>query len=86
MDVAPKAISGIGTLGRAVLRAPSVLAKNATHYRIIVDQLRYHWPNGVVPYTIDAAFTSTERAAIASGINHIHENSCVRSLKDQSQF
>ena len=43
--------------------------------------LRYHWPNGVVPYTIDAAFTSTERAAIASGIDHIHENSCVRSFK-----
>ena len=43
--------------------------------------LRYHWPNGVVPYTIDAAFTSTERAAIASGIEHIHENSCIRSLE-----
>ena len=40
--------------------------------------IRYHWPNGVVPYTIDAAFTSTERAAIASGIEHIHENSCIR--------
>ena len=42
--------------------------------------IRYHWPNGVVPYTIDAAFTSTERAAIASGIEHIHENSCIRSF------
>merc|ERR1719312_1730083 len=38
-----------------------------------LSKLTYHWPNGVVPYTIDAAFTSTERAAIASGINHIHE-------------
>ena len=44
--------------------------------------IRYHWPNGVVPYTIDAAFTSTERAAIASGIEHIHENSCIRSFLD----
>ena len=39
---------------------------------------RYHWPNGVVPYVIDAAFTTTERASIAEGITHIHENSCVR--------
>ena len=44
--------------------------------------IRYHWPNGVVPYTIDAAFTSTERAAIASGIEHIHENSCIRFWRD----
>merc|ERR1719150_3106860 len=43
-----------------------------------LSKLTYHWPNGVVPYTIDAAFTSTERAAIASGIEHIHENSCIR--------
>merc|ERR1719337_482936 len=46
-----------------------------------LSKLTYHWPNGVVPYTIDAAFTSTERAAIASGINHIHENSCVRFVE-----
>merc|ERR1712212_1021415 len=46
-----------------------------------LSKLTYHWPNGVVPYTIDAAFTSTERAAIASGIDHIHENSCVRFVE-----
>merc|ERR1712212_476292 len=46
-----------------------------------LSKLTYHWPNGVVPYTIDAAFTSTERAAIASGIEHIHENSCVRFVE-----
>merc|ERR1712013_116260 len=46
-----------------------------------LSKLTYHWPNGVVPYTIDAAFTSTERAAIASGIEHIHENSCIRFVE-----
>merc|ERR1719447_203178 len=46
-----------------------------------LSKLTYHWPNGVVPYTIDAAFTSSERAAIASGIEHIHENSCVRFVE-----
>merc|ERR1719225_2112062 len=39
-----------------------------------LSKLTYHWPNGVVPYTIDAAFTSTERAAIASGLE---QNGCV---------
>merc|ERR1719275_206610 len=46
-----------------------------------LSKLTYHWPNGVVPYTIDPTFASTERAAIASGINHIHENSCVRFVE-----
>ena len=37
-----------------------------------------HWGNGLVPYTIDAAFTSSERAVIAQGITHVEENSCLR--------
>ena len=31
-----------------------------------------------MPYVIDAAFSTTERASIAEGITHIHDNSCVR--------
>ena len=38
----------------------------------------YRWPNGIVPYTIDAAFSDFEREIIASGFNHVQNNSCVR--------
>ena len=40
----------------------------------------YHWPNGVLYYTIDAAFSESERAVIASGFSHVEENSCIRYL------
>ena len=38
----------------------------------------YHWPNGVLYYTIDAAFDSTERATIAAGMKMVEDNSCIR--------
>ena len=38
----------------------------------------YRWPNGYVPYNIDDAFSDSERAIIASGFNHVQNNSCVR--------
>ena len=40
----------------------------------------YHWPNGVLYYTIDAAFDSTERATIAAGMKMVEDNSCIRSF------
>ena len=47
------------------------------HYILFVI-LRNHWGSGLVPYTIDAAFTTSERAVIAQGIKHVEENSCLR--------
>ena len=44
----------------------------------ILAPLAYHWPNGILYYTIDAAFSSSERAVIASGFTHMEENSCIR--------
>ena len=38
----------------------------------------HRWPNGIVPYTIDAAFSESERAIIASAFTHVQNNSCVR--------
>ena len=38
----------------------------------------YHWPNGILYYSIDAAFSAAERAVIASGFTHVEENSCIR--------
>merc|ERR1712123_115371 len=29
-----------------------------------------HWPNAIVPYVVDASFSSSERAVIAQGIKH----------------
>ena len=31
-----------------------------------------------MPYSIDAAFTSSERAVIAGGIKHVEDNTCIR--------
>ena len=44
----------------------------------MTSPVRYHWPNGVIPYTIDAAFSSRERAIIAGGFQSIHDNTCIR--------
>ena len=49
----------------------------------ILAPVAYHWPNGILFYTIDAAFSTAERAIIASGITHIEENSCIRSSLDR---
>ena len=38
----------------------------------------YHWPNGVLYYTIDAEFDATERATIAAGMKMVEDNSCIR--------
>ena len=46
--------------------------------RSIQRDIRYRWPNALVPYTIDADFTSDDRAVIAQAMAHIMENSCVR--------
>jgi len=44
----------------------------------ILASVSYHWPNGVLYYTIDAAFDSTERATIAAGMKMVEDNSCIR--------
>ena len=41
----------------------------------------YLLPNGILYYTIDAAFSQAERAIIASSFAHIEGNTCIRSLK-----
>ena len=46
--------------------------------RNILAPLTYHWPNGILYYTIDASFSDSERAVIASGFTHVEENSCIR--------
>jgi len=60
-------------------------AKGAKHEKLKetklgLSKLKYHWPNGEVPYVISADFSSEERAIIAQGITHIHDNSCVRFI------
>ena len=44
----------------------------------LLNIFSYHWPNGVLYYTIDAAFDSTERATIAAGMKMVEDNSCIR--------
>ena len=39
--------------------------------------LRYRWPGSVMHYSIDAAFTTDERAVIAAGMKHVSERTCI---------
>ena len=39
----------------------------------------YHWPNGIMYYTIDAAFSASERAVIASGEVLLSAGNCAQS-------
>ena len=48
--------------------------------------LRYRWPNSVLYYTIDAAFTNDERAIIAAGIANIQDNSCIEFVPRTDEF
>merc|ERR1719505_441681 len=72
---------GILNFEELELKGAQTEAAKTANLKNGLSKLTYHWPNGVVPYTIDAAFTSPERAAIASGIAHIHENSCIRFVE-----
>ena len=40
----------------------------------------YHWPNGIMYYTIDAAFSTSERAVIASGEVLLSAGNCAQSV------
>merc|ERR1711892_1151456 len=45
-----------------------------------------HWPNAIVPYIVDASFTSNERAVIAQGIRHVEDNSCIRFVPRDGDY
>lgn len=38
----------------------------------------FQWPNGRVPYTVDARFNDNQRAFIAEAINEYHTKTCIR--------
>ena len=38
----------------------------------------FRWPNGRVPYTIDAAFTEKERLVIAQALYELERKSCIK--------
>merc|ERR1712128_138086 len=43
-----------------------------------IHALENHWGSAIIPYTLDAAFSDSDRAVIAQGIAHVEENSCLR--------
>lgn len=46
--------------------------------RLLTSKTSARWPNGVVPYTLDAAFDSDYRAIIASAITTMGESTCIK--------
>ena len=55
-------------------KAPVILNQ---HWKTL---FRNHWGSAIIPYTLDAAFSDSDRAVIAQGIAHVEENSCLRFL------
>merc|ERR1719347_475560 len=45
--------------------------------RIVTYEPYKRWPNGIVPYVLDASFTADERAVIASAFDNIMNNTCI---------
>merc|ERR1719500_2409190 len=45
--------------------------------RTVTSNLIYRWPGSVMHYSIDAAFTTNERAVIAAGMEHVSERTCI---------
>merc|ERR1719232_1320482 len=46
-----------------------------------LSYISYKWPNSEMHYSIDAAFTSSEKVTIKDGMAHIMENSCIKFIK-----
>ena len=46
--------------------------------RIVSRGLGERWPNGVVPYILSCSYDEKDRGVIATAIDNIEKNSCVR--------
>ena len=68
-----------GELAGSVNNPPPELEDSIKATKNGIAALQYHWGNAIIPYSLDAAFTDSERAVIAQGILHVEENSCLRS-------
>ena len=51
---------------------------NGKGSRIITRETYQRWPNGVVPYILSCSYDEDDRGVIATAIDHIEKNSCVR--------
>merc|ERR1719312_693204 len=51
-----------------------------------IHALENHWGSGIVPYTIDASFSDSDRAVIAQGIKHTEDNSCLRFVPRNGEY
>ena len=68
---------------RLVYRTLGHLPRNASRPFLIcilywIYLCSYHWPNGVLYYTIDPSFSASDRAVMERSFSHIEENSCIR--------
>lgn len=46
--------------------------------RVILREVRNHWPDARVPYTMDEAFSADFKALIAAAMTEVHEKTCIR--------
>jgi len=64
-----------------IIEEGELLALNRTdNTRSGLEPIIRHWANAIVPYVVDASFSSAERAVIAQGIKHVEDNSCIRFI------
>ena len=43
------------------------------------------WPNGIVPYTYDSSFSTTDRQAFEAAIDYVESKTCVKFVDRTSQ-
>ena len=44
----------------------------------LFSMFRRHWPNGIMHYTIDDSFTSSDRVIIAAGMQMVMDVTCIK--------
>lgn len=52
--------------------------KTTPNSRVILREVRNHWPDARVPYTMDEAFSADFKALIAAAMTEVHEKTCIR--------
>ncbi|XP_046647129.1 zinc metalloproteinase nas-1-like [Daphnia pulicaria] len=50
-----------------------------------IVSLKERWPDALIPYTISASYTPRQREIIASAMNALHQNTCIRFVPRASE-
>merc|ERR1740128_345641 len=69
--------SGRGSRQQTEMMRRGLTREKRLEGRSIQRDIKYRWPNAVVPYLIENSFDTAQRAVIASGIANVEDNTCI---------